>query len=216
MPNNSPRAKQASVSRYGGKIILCEPTFAAREAGVAQVIAETGATLVHPYDDLRVMAGQGTTAVEFLEDVPELDTILCPVSGGGLLSGMAFAAKTLQPAIQVIGVEPAGADDACRSFRSGKLEPLGNPQTIADGLRASLGAKPFAEIRRHVDDIVTVSEEAIISSMRRIWEVMKIIVEASGAVGYAGIVAEGFPVQGRKIGIVLSGGNLDLDHLPWR
>jgi threonine dehydratase len=216
MPNNSPKAKQAAVSRYGAKIVLCEPTFAAREADVAKVIAETGATLVHPYDDLRVMAGQGTTAVELLEDVPDLDTILCPISGGGLLSGVAFAAKTLQPTIHVIGVEPAGADDAFRSFRSGKLEPLGNPQTIADGLRASLGAQPFAEIRRYVDDIVTVSEEAIVSSMRRIWEVMKIVVEPSGAVGYAGVAAEGFRAQGRKIGIVLSGGNLDLDHLPWR
>jgi threonine dehydratase len=216
MPSNSPKAKQASVSRYGGKIVLCEPTLAAREAGVEKLIAETGATLIHPYDDLRVMAGQGTTAVELLEDVPDLDAILCPVSGGGLLSGISVAAKTMKPTIRVIGVEPAGADDAFRSFRSGKLEPLPNPQTIADGLRATLGEKPFAEIRRHVDDIVTVSEEDIVSSMRRIWEVMKIIVEPSGAVGYAGVAAGRVPAQeGRKIGIVLSGGNLDLDHLPW-
>jgi threonine dehydratase len=215
MPSNAPKAKQASVSRYGGKIVLCEPTLAAREAGVVKLIAETGATLIHPYDDLRVMAGQGTTAVELLEDVPDLDIILCPVSGGGLLSGISVAAKTMKPAVRVIGVEPAGADDAFRSFRSGKIEPLVNPQTIADGLRASLGEKPFAEIRRHVDDIVTVSEEAIVSSMRRIWEVMKIIVEPSGAVAYAGVAAERFPARGRKVGIVLSGGNLDLDHLPW-
>ena len=215
MPNNSPKAKQASVARYGGKIVFCDPTQQAREDGVQRLIAETGATLVHPYDDLRVMAGQGTTAVELLEDVPELDIILCPVSGGGLLSGIGVAAKTLKPSIRVVGVEPAGADDAFRSFRSGKLEPLGTPQTIADGLRASLGQKTFAEIRRHVDDIVTVSEDDIVASMRRLWEVMKIIVEPSGAVAYAGVAAERLPTRGLEVGIVLSGGNLDLDHLPW-
>lgn len=215
MPNNSPKAKQASVSRYGGKIVFCEPTLQARESGVQRLIAETGATLIHPYDDLRVMAGQATTAVELLEDVPDLDLILSPVSGGGLLSGISVAAKTMKPAIRVIGVEPAGADDAYRSFRSGKIEPMVNPQTIADGLRSALGQKPFAEIRRHVDDIVTVSEEAIVASMRQIWEVMKLIVEPSGAVAYAGVFARRFPIEGRKIGIVLSGGNLDLDRLPW-
>jgi threonine dehydratase len=216
MPNNSSKAKQASVSRYGGKIVLCEPTQQARESGVERLIAETGATLVHPYDDLRVMAGQATTAVELLEDVPDLDVILSPVSGGGLLSGISVATKTLNPATSVIGVEPEGADDAYRSFRSGKIEPLPNPQTIADGLRATLGPKTFAEIRRHVDDIVTVSEEAIVASMRQIWEVMKLIVEPSGAVAYAGVFARCFPVEGRKIGIVISGGNLDLDRLPWQ
>jgi threonine dehydratase len=215
MPTNAPKAKQASVSRYGGKIIFCEPTLEAREAAVARVIAETGATLVHPYNDLNVMAGQGTTAVELLEDYPDLDMILCPVGGGGQLSGIAVAAKTLKPSVSVIGVEPAGADDASRSFRSGRIVPMLNPKTIADGLRTSLGDKTFAEIRRHVDDIVTVPEEAIISGMRRIWEVMKIIVEPSGAVPYAAIVAEKLPVKGRKIGIVLSGGNLDLDSYPW-
>ena len=215
MPNNSPKAKQASVIRYGGKIVFCEPTLEARESTVARVIEETGATLVHPYNDLRVMAGQGTTALELLEDHPDLDVILCPVGGGGQLSGIAVAAKTLKPGIRVIGVEPAGADDAARSFRSGHIEPMPNPRTIADGLRTSLGPKPFAEIRRHVDDIVTVPEEAIITAMRRIWEILKIIVEPSGAVAYAGIVAGKLPVQGQKIALVLSGGNLDLDTLPW-
>ena len=215
MPNNSPRAKQASVGRYGGKIVFCEPTLQARETGVERLIAETGATLVHPYNDLYVMAGQATTAVELLEDVPDLDIILAPVGGGGLLSGISVAAKTLKPGMRVIGVEPAEADDAYRSFRSGKIEPMNNPQTIADGLRSTLGPKPFAEIRRQVDDIVTVSEEAIVASMRQIWEVMKIIVEPSGAVAYAGVFARRFPVEGLEIGIVLSGGNLDLDRLPW-
>jgi threonine dehydratase len=215
MPTNAPKAKQASVSRYGGKIVFCEPTLEARESTVARVIAETGATLVHPYNDLLVMAGQGTTAVELLEDHPDLDMILCPVGGGGQLSGIAVAAKTLKPSVSVIGVEPAGADDASRSFRSGRIVPMLDPKTIADGLRTSLGDKTFAEIRRHVDDIVTVPEEAIISGMRKIWEVMKTIVEPSGAVPYAAVAAEKLPVKGRKIGIVLSGGNLDLDSYPW-
>ena len=215
MPTNAPKAKQASVIRYGGKIVFCEPTLEAREKTVERVIAETGATLVHPYNDLRVMAGQATTAVELLEDHPDLDIIMCPVGGGGQLGGIAVAAKTLKPTIKVIGAEPEGADDAARSFRSGHIVPMPDPKTIADGLRTSLGDKPFAEIRRHVDDIVTVPEEAIISGMRRIWEVLKIIVEPSGAVPYAAIVADRLPVKGLKVGIVLSGGNLDLDNLPW-
>ena len=215
MPTNAPKAKQASVIRYGGKIVFCEPTLEARERTVERVIAETGATLVHPYNDLRVMAGQATTAVELLEDYPDLDIIMCPVGGGGQLGGIAVAAKTLKPTIKVIGAEPEGADDAARSFRSGHIVPMTDPKTIADGLRTSLGDKPFAEIRRHVDDIVTVPEEAIISGMRRIWEVLKIIVEPSGAVPYAAIVADRLPVKGLKVGIVLSGGNLDLDNLPW-
>jgi threonine dehydratase len=215
MPNNAPKAKQAAVARYGGKVIFCEPTLQARESTVERVIAETGATLVHPYDDLRVMAGQATTGVELLEDVPDLDIILCPVGGGGHLSGISVAVKTLKPNVRVIGVEPAGADDASRSFRSGQIEPMVNPTTVADGLRTSLGKKPFAEIRRYVDDIVTVSDEAIIEGMRQIWEVMKIIVEPSGAVPYAAVLADRLPIRGRKVGIILSGGNLDLDRLPW-
>jgi threonine dehydratase len=215
MPNNAPKAKQASVSRYGGRIVFCEPTLQARESTVERVIAETGATLIHPYDDLDVMAGQATTAVELLEDVPQLDAILCPVGGGGHLSGIAVAVKTLKPSVRVIGVEPAGADDASRSFRSGQIEPMPNPKTIADGLRTSLGKMPFVEIRRYVDDIVTVSEESIVSGMRQIWEVMKIIVEPSGAVPYAAVLSQRVPTQGQNIGIVLSGGNLDLDSYPW-
>lgn len=215
MPNNAPRAKQAAVSRYGGNIIFCEPTLQARESTAQRIIGETGATLVHPYDDLRVMAGQATTAVELLEEVSDLDIILCPVGGGGHLGGVAVATKTLKPKVRVIGVEPEGADDASRSFRSGHIEPMLNPKTIADGLRTSLGTKPFAEIRRYVDDIVTVSEETIIASMRQIWEVMKIIVEPSGAVPYAAVIAGKLSIQTQKVGIILSGGNLDLDSYPW-
>jgi len=215
MPDNSAQAKRAAVVRYGGEITWCAPTLAARESAVREVVAATGATLVHPYDDLAVMAGQATAAVELLTQVPELDVILCPVGGGGLLSGTAVAAKTLQPAIRVIGVEPAGADDAARSFRAGRILPSTHPDTIADGLRSSLGEKPFVEIRRRVDDITTVPDEAIVRAMRQLWEVLKIVVEPSGAVPYAALLGERAELRGRRIGIILSGGNLDLDHLPW-
>jgi len=215
MPDNTPQAKRAAVSRYGAEITWCAPTSAARESCAREVVAATGATLVHPYDDLAVMAGQATAAVELLTQVPTLDVILCPVGGGGLLAGTAAAAKTLRSLIRVIGVEPAGADDAARAFRTGRLVPAGTPDTIADGLRGALGEKPFAEIRRLVDDILTVPDEAIVRAMRALWEVMKIVVEPSGAVPYAALLAPRPEFAGARIGIVLSGGNLDLDRLPW-
>jgi threonine dehydratase len=216
MPNNSPKAKQASVRRYGAEIIMCEPTITAREQTAKSVVERTGATMIHPYNDLRVMAGQGTTALELLEDVPDLDDILCPVGGGGLLSGLAVATKGINPNIRVFGVEPAGADDAARSLAAGHIIPSVSPETIADGLRSSLGEHPFEQIQRHVEGIVTVSEQEIINAMRTIWEVLKIIVEPSGAVAYAALVDGQFKqVAGRRVGIVLTGGNLDLDTLPW-
>lgn len=221
MPNTAPRAKQAAVRRYGGDIVLCEPTLSARESTARQVMQETGAAFIHPYDDLHVMAGQGTTAIELLEAVPYLDLILCPVGGGGQLSGIAVAAKNLKPSMRVVGVEPLGADDAARSFEAGRILPVVDPRTIADGLKTSLGEKPFAEIVRLVDGIVTVREESIVQAMRLVWEVMKIIVEPSGAVAYAAITEGGVAVGAAKgaaehIGIILSGGNLDLDQLPWQ
>ncbi|MGH8304046.1 MAG: threonine ammonia-lyase, partial [Steroidobacteraceae bacterium] len=170
---------------------------------------------IHPYDDLSVMAGAATAGVELLERVADLDLLLCPVGGGGLLSGIAVAARTLAPALRVVGVEPAGADDAVRSLRAGRIVPNVHPETLADGLRATVGERPFAEIRRCVDDIVTVSDAAIVSAMRHIWEVMKIIVEPSGAVPYAAIAAGALEVRGKRVGLVLSGGNLDLGQLPW-
>jgi threonine dehydratase len=215
MPHNAPQAKQAAVARYGARIVFCEPTLEARESTCARLVADTGAALIHPYDDLRVMAGQGTTAVEFLESVPELDFLLCPVGGGGHLSGVAVAGKNIKPAIRVIGAEPAGADDAYRSFKAGHIIPSVNPKTIADGLRSSLGELPFAEIQRHVDVIVTASEESIVRAMRTIWEVMKIIVEPSAAVAYAVLLENKLNIAGKRVGIILSGGNLDLDTLPW-
>ena len=216
MPSNAPQAKQAAVRRYGGEIVFCEPTLAAREATAQHLMARTGAAFIHPYDDLRVMAGQGTTAIELLEDVPDLDLILCPVGGGGQLAGIAVAAKNLRPGIRVIGVEPLGADDAARSLRARRIIPMLDPKTIADGLKTSLGERPFAEIIRLVDDIVTVREDSIIQAMRQIWEVMKLLVEPSGAVGYAAVLEGRLASSSARVGIVLSGGNLDLDRLPWQ
>ncbi len=220
MPRNAPQAKQAAVKRYGGDIVLCDPTLEARESTARALMEKTGAAFIHPYDDLRVMAGQGTTAIELLADVPDLDVIICPVGGGGQLSGIAVAAKNLKPEIRVIGAEPKGADDAARSLAAGHIVPMIEPRTIADGLKTSLGAKPFAEITRLVDDIVTVSEDSIVQAMRLIWEVMKIIVEPSGAVAYAAITEGRMASAGSggaaRIGIILSGGNLDLDRLPWQ
>ena len=215
MPDNTAQAKRDAVARYGAEITWCAPTLAARESTVRQVLAATGATLVHPYDDLRVMAGQGTAAVELLEAVPNLDVLLCPVGGGGLLSGCAVAARTIKPDIRVIGVEPAGADDAARSLRAGRIVPVEHPNTIADGLRATIGERPFAEIRRLVAEIVTVNDEAIVRAMRQLWEVLKIVVEPSGAVPYAALLDAPEALRARRIGILVSGGNLDLDHLPW-
>ena len=215
MPDNTPQAKRDAVARYGAEVTWCAPTQAARESTVRQVLAATGATLIHPYDDLLVMAGQATAAVELLSAVPDLEVLLCPVSGGGLLSGTAVAAKTLKPGIRVIGVEPAGADDAARSLHAGRIVPVDHPNTIADGLRATVGERPFAEIRRLVEDITTVTDAAIVRAMRQLWEVMKIVVEPSGAVPYAALLDAPPALRGRRIGIIVSGGNLDLDHLPW-
>lgn len=216
MPSNAPKAKQASVRRYGGEIMLCEATLAARESTAKEVQQKTGATFIHPYNDYRVMAGQGTTAIELLGQAPGLDAVLCPVGGGGHLSGVAVASKALKPGIRVIGVEPVGADDAQRSFRSGQLIPVDKPRTIADGLMTSLGDNTFAEIRRHVDDIVTVSEESIVQAMRTLWEVLKLVVEPSGAVAYAAVIDGKLDVRTQRVGLVLTGGNLDLDVLPWQ
>jgi threonine dehydratase len=216
MPSSAPKAKQDAVRRYGGEIVLCEPTLAARESTARAVTERTGAAFIHPYNDLRVMAGQGTTALELLQDVPDLDLILCPVGGGGHLSGVAVAAKALRPQISVIGVEPLGADDAQRSFRSGTLVPAVNPRSIADGLLTSLGDNTFAEIRHHVTDIVTVSDPAIVAAMRMIWEVLKQVVEPSGAVSYAAVTEHKVAVAGKRVALILTGGNLDLDVLPWQ
>ena len=215
MPSNAPKTKIESVRRNGGIIVFCEPTLLAREAACAKIIAETGARLVHPFDDYAVMAGQGTATLELLEQAPDLDLIIVPVGGGGLLCGTAVAAKGARPGIRVIAAEPAGADDAARSVAAGRLIPLEQAATIADGLRTSLSARTFPLIQQQLDGIVTVSEESIVAAMRRIWEVLKIIIEPSCAVPYAAVMDEKIDVSGKRVGIILTGGNVDLDALPW-
>jgi threonine dehydratase len=215
MPLNSAKVKVRAVESYGAHVVFCEPTQEAREAACADVIAKTGATLIHSFENEDVMAGQGTAAVELLEDVSDLDLVMCPVGGGGLLCGTAVAAKTMRPKIKVIAVEPANANDAAQSFLAGRRMVTEKKFTIADGLRTNVGAPNFPIIRRYVDDIVTVSEEAIITSMRTIWETMKIIIEPSAAVPYAAIMESKIDIGGKRVGIILTGGNVDLDALPW-
>jgi threonine dehydratase len=216
MPAGAPQSKVQNVGSYGGWITFCEPNLTAREAACAQVAARTGATIVHPFDDLRVAAGQGTATLELLEDAPGLDFILCPVGGGGLLCGTAVAAKALQPGIRVIGVEPALADDVAQSFRAGRRISIPTPATIADGLRTNCtGEKNFPIIQQYVDDIVTVSEEAIVAAMRELWEKLHLVIEPSAAVPYAAILEHKFPCAGKKLGLILTGGNVDLASVPW-
>jgi threonine dehydratase len=215
MPSNSSKVKVRAVEGYGGRIVFCEPDQRAREEACARVLAETGATLIHPFENEDVMAGQGTVAVELLEEVPDLDIVLCPVGGGGVLSGTAVAAKSLRPSIKVIATEPAGADDAAQSFREHRLVNQPQKNTIADGLRTDLGAPNFAVIQRYVDDVVTVADETIVAAMRAIWETMKVVVESSGAVGYAAILEGKVDCRLKRVGIILTGGNVDLDALPW-
>ena len=215
MPSNSAKVKVRAVESYGAHIVFCEPTEKAREATCAEAIKETGATLIHSFENENVVAGQGTAAVELLEDVSDLDLVMCPVGGGGLLSGTAIAAKSMRPKIKVIAVEPENADDAAQSFRAGRRIVTEKKFTIADGLRTNIGEPNFAIVQRYVDDIVTVSEEAIIMAMRTIWETMKIIIEPSAAVPYAAILERVIGVNGKRVGIILTGGNVDLDALPW-
>lgn len=215
MPSNSTKVKVDAVKGYGAEITLCEPTLEARETTLEQVVEKTGATFIHPYNHAPVICGQGTTALELLTDYPDLDVLLTPVGGGGLLSGCSIAAKALSPQIEVVGTEPEWADDAYRSLKSGKLEPVLRIDTIADGLRTSLGSLPFQIIQQNVDDIVTVSEASIIEAMRFIWERMNIIIEPSCAVPVAAIFEGKVNVKKRKVGIVITGGNVDLGNLPW-
>ncbi len=215
MPENSPEIKKKAVAGYGGRITFCKPNLQAREITLAEVVKKTGATEIHPYNNFHVIAGQGTAAKELIEDFGDFNVIMAPVGGGGLLSGTAISAKYLLPECKIIAAEPAGADDACRSFRAGKIIPSENPKTIADGLLTSLGERNFAIISEKVDEIVTVSEENIVEAMRLIWERMKIIIEPSSAVPLAAILEGKTDVRDKKVGIILSGGNLDLGKLPF-
>lgn len=215
MPETAPKVKVAAVKDYGGKITFCKPTLAAREETLNEVIAETGATEIHPYDNLKVIAGQATAVKELVEEQPDLNLILCPVGGGGLLSGSALSTRFFSPGTNIIACEPAGADDAYRSFHSGKFVPSIEPKTIADGLLTSLGRCTFPIIKEFVSDIVTVEEESIIDAMRLVYERMKIIIEPSSAVPLAAILENKVAVSGKKVGILISGGNVDLNHLPF-
>ena len=215
MPNNTPKIKINNVERNGGEVVWCEPEQESRESVLKELIEKTGAVVVHPYNDERIMAGQGTCAKELLEDHPELDVIVSPVSGGGLLSGTLLSSKALKDKIQVFGAEPAEADDAYRSLKLGKIVPNETINTICDGLRAQIGGLTFPVISDLVDDIITVTEEEIIDSMRMIWERLKMIVEPSSSITLGAVLKNKDKFNGKKVGLIISGGNVDLDHLPW-
>ena len=215
MPHNTPKIKVSNVERNGGEVVWCEPDQKYRESVLKDVVDETGATVVHPYNDERIMAGQGTCAKELLEDVPDLDSIVSPVSGGGLLSGSLLAAKNMKSSITVYGAEPEEADDAYQSLKLGRIVPNKTINTICDGLRAQIGSKTFPVIQNLVDDIIPIAEEDIINSLRMIWERLKIIVEPSCSIALALIIKNKQLFKGRNVGLIMSGGNLDLDNLPW-
>src|ERR1700730_6615142 len=214
MPRNAPQVKVRAVEAYGADISFCEPTLEAREAGAAELLRSTGGTLIHPYDDDRVIAGQGTAALELLEEIPDLDIICAPVSGGGLLSGTAIAAKSLRPEIVVIGCGPANADDAARSLASGHIDPAAVGTTMADGLRATLAPRTFAILRSLVDRIALVSEAEIVESLQLLAERLRCRVEPSGAVAASAALHRQLGAEGLRIGIILSGGNVDPEAIP--
>lgn len=215
MPSNSPAVKKAAVAGYGGQITFCEPTLEARENTLERIRLETEATVIHPYNNEHVIAGQGTAALELLEEIPDLDSIIAPVGGGGLLSGTALAATRVAASIRVIGAEPEMADDAFRSMQAGKILPSIRQKTVADGLLTSLGTLTFPIIRQYVEQIVTVSETGIIEAMRFVWERAKLVIEPSSAVAVGALWEGKIDLRGLKVGVILSGGNVDLGNLPW-
>jgi len=215
MPETSSKIKIIAVTGYGAEITYCKPTLEARESTLDKVVKKTNAQFIHPYNNFQVICGQGTAAKEFLEKIPDLDYMVTPVGGGGLLSGTAITVRALSPNTKVIAAEPKNADDAWRSFKSGKLVPSINPDTIADGLLTSLSPLTFKIIREKVDDIITVREDTIIRAMRMIWERKKIIVEPSAAVTLAIVIENPDQFKGKRVGLILTGGNVDLENLPF-
>ena len=215
MPTSAPQVKKDAVLEYGGKIIECEPTLEARKAAAQKIETEMGATFIHPSNSVNVIIGQGTACMELLEEHPDLDFIIVPVGGGGLIAGTALAAHFFGKNCKVIGAEPFAVDDAYRSFQSGKIELNKTTETIADGLKTNLGDKNFPLIRKYVNSIIRVTEEEIIEAMRLIWERMKIIIEPSSAVAFAAVLGEKDKFKNKKVGIIISGGNVDLKNLPF-
>lgn len=217
MPQGAVRSKEEAVIACGGTLIRCADTLADRERVAAEVQGQTGALLVHPYDDPYVIAGQGTVGLELMEQLPELDIVVAPVGGGGLLSGVGLAVHEKNPRVRIYAAEPAGADDAARSLRSGALQAVAEPRTIADGLRAQLSERTFSILRQHVDDVVVVDDAATVRAMRLLWQRTKWVVEASAAIAFAALCEARLveACRGRRVAIVLSGGNVDLDRLPW-
>ena len=211
MPHSAPEIKKKATAGYGARIVFCEPTLAARESTVQEQIDQHGLELVHPFDDWRVIAGQGTAALELLDQAGPLDIVICPVGGGGLASGTCIAVKGKSPTTRVIGVEPKAADDARRSLRSGRIEPSNDPRTMADGLRTSLSDKTFAVLAKHLDGIVTAEEGEILDALRFVWERLKMIIEPSSAVPLAAVLNGAIDGKGLRVGIILTGGNVDLD-----
>lgn len=215
MPHNTPKIKVNNVERNGGEVVWCEPDQSSREEVLRELIDKTGSTVVHPYNDERIIAGQGTCAKELLEDYPDIACIVSPVSGGGLLRGTLLSSKGINKDILVYGAEPSEADDAFRSLQSGKIVSNETINTICDGLRAQIGTITFPIIQENVDGIITLSEEEIINSMQMIWERMKIIIEPSCAISLAAIIKNREMFEGKKVGLIMSGGNVDLTQLPW-
>jgi threonine dehydratase len=213
VPTDASGFKRNAIARYGATVVDCAPGLANREARLAELVAQCGATVVHPYDDAAVIAGQGTAALELLEQAGPLDMLLAPVGGGGLVSGCALAARAVCPGIRVVAAEPAGADDCWQSMRAGRRVRLEQVATVADGLRASIGERNWALISRHVDEVVRIGEAEIISAMRLAWERLKIVIEPSSAVPLAAVLGGHVPVAGQRVGVVFSGGNVDLDGL---
>jgi threonine dehydratase len=213
MPHSAPQVKKEAVASYGADIVECEPTLQARESTLAEVVRESGATFLHPYDDPRIIAGQATAAVELFEDTEPLDWVIAPVGGGGLVSGTAMAARYFSPDTRIIAAEPSGADDAYRSLEAGTIVPSLNPNTIADGLLTSLGRHTFPIIQKHVDRIVLVDDADIVFCLRILWERMKIVVEPSAAAALAAVGKAKEHFSGARVGVILSGGNVDIDRL---
>ena len=214
VPTDASGFKREAILRYGAEVVDCAPGLANREARLAELVAECGATIVHPYDNAAVIAGQGTTALELMEQVGALDVLLVPVGGGGLISGCALAARATCPGVRIVAAEPAGADDCWQSMQTGQRVRLEHVATIADGLRASIGERNWALISQHVEEVVRVEEDEIVAAMRLAWERLKIVIEPSAAVPLAALSSGRLDVAGRRVGIVFSGGNLDLDGLP--